>query len=145
MSACPRMHALASRRLWRRLPRAKPRLVPSRSAFSLSIAKTPTATGLRSFLALASSARVPLSPRFRMLRSSRRGVTFAAWIGIVSREGSTGGEQRLGPISKQGDRYLRRMLIVGAFAVIKQARAHPEKLRSKRPTIGARLPIGFGP
>src|SRR5262245_39884062 len=33
----------------------------------------------------------------------------------------------MGPISKQGDRYLRRMLIVGAFAVIRQARAHPEK------------------
>src|SRR5215510_2889817 len=57
----------------------------------------------------------------------KKGRDFAAWIGIVSREDSTGGKQRLGPISKQGDRYLRRILIVGAFAVIKQARAHPEK------------------
>lgn len=35
--------------------------------------------------------------------------------------------QRLGPISKQGDRYLRRILIVGALAVLRQARAHPQK------------------
>src|SRR5262249_25395777 len=51
----------------------------------------------------------------------KRGRDFAAWIGIVSREDSTGGKQRLGPISKQGDRYLRRILIVGAFAVLRQA------------------------
>jgi transposase len=57
----------------------------------------------------------------------KRGRDFAAWVGIVSRQDSTGGKQRLGPISKQGDRYLRRILIVGAFAVLRQARAHPEK------------------
>src|SRR5215468_5060226 len=57
----------------------------------------------------------------------KRGRDFAAWIGIVSREDSTGGKQRLGPISKQGDQYLRRILIVGALAVLRQARAHPEK------------------
>jgi transposase len=57
----------------------------------------------------------------------KTGRDFAAWVGIVSRQDSTGGKQRLGPISKQGDRYLRRILIVGAFAVLRQARAHPEK------------------
>ena len=57
----------------------------------------------------------------------KTGRDFASWIGIVSRQNSTGGKQRLGPISKQGDRYLRRILIVGAFAVLRQARAHPEK------------------
>lgn len=57
----------------------------------------------------------------------RSGRDFAAWIGLVPREDSTGGKQRLGHISKQGDRYLRRILIVGAHAVLKQARAHPDK------------------
>jgi len=57
----------------------------------------------------------------------KTGRDFASWIGIVPREDSTGGKRRLGPISKQGDRYLRRLLIVGAFAVLRQARAHPEK------------------
>jgi transposase len=73
---------------------------------------------------LGASAIVATVPDASIFKTGRN---FAAWIGIVSREDSTGGKQRLGPNSKQGDRYLRRSLIVGAFAVIKQARAHPEK------------------
>jgi len=45
----------------------------------------------------------------------------------VPREDSTGGKHKLGPISKQGDRYLRRILVVGAHAVLKLARQKPEK------------------
>jgi transposase len=45
----------------------------------------------------------------------------------VPRQDSTGGKQKLGPISKQGDRYLRRILVVGAHAVLKLAKQHPEK------------------
>src|SRR5215470_4683596 len=41
----------------------------------------------------------------------RSGRDFAAWIGLVPRQDSTGGRQKLGPISKQGDRYLRRILV----------------------------------
>src|SRR5262245_41655000 len=55
------------------------------------------------------------------------GREFAAWIGLVPRQNSSGGKERLGSISKQGDRYLRRLLIVGATAVIRQARTHPNK------------------
>ena len=51
------------------------------------------------------------------------GRDFAAWIGLVPREDSTGGKQKLGPISKRGDRYLRRILVVGACAVLRYARA----------------------
>jgi transposase len=57
----------------------------------------------------------------------RTGRDFAAWVGLVPREDSTGGKRRLGPISKKGDRYLRRILIAGALAVLRHARAHPEK------------------
>ena len=57
----------------------------------------------------------------------RSGRDFAAWIGLVPREDSTGGKQKLGPISKQGDRYLRRILVVGACAVLRYARQQPEK------------------
>jgi transposase len=73
---------------------------------------------------IGASAIVATVPDASIFKTGR---DFAAWIGIVSREDSTGGKQRLGPISKQGDRYLRRILIVGAFAVLRQARAHPEK------------------
>jgi transposase len=57
----------------------------------------------------------------------RSGRDFAAWIGLVPRQDSTGGKQKLGPISKQGDRYLRRILVVGAHAVLRRARQQPEK------------------
>jgi transposase len=57
----------------------------------------------------------------------RSGRDLAAWIGLVPREDSTGGKQKLGPISKQGDQYLRRILVIGAHAVLKRARLHPEK------------------
>ena len=57
----------------------------------------------------------------------KSGREFAAWIGLVPRQHSTGGKQKLGSISKQGDRYLRRLLIVGATAVIGHARTSPDK------------------
>src|SRR5450755_474841 len=57
----------------------------------------------------------------------RSGRDFAAWIGLVPRQDSTGGKQRLGPISKQGDQYLRRILVVGAHAVLRRAKQQPEK------------------
>ena len=57
----------------------------------------------------------------------KSGREFAAWIGLVPRQNSTGGKERLGGISKQGDRYLRRLLVIGATAVIRQARTHPDK------------------
>jgi transposase len=57
----------------------------------------------------------------------KTGRDFAAWIGLVPRQYSTGGKEKLGGISKQGDRYLRRLLVLGAMAVIQHARRHPEK------------------
>jgi transposase len=57
----------------------------------------------------------------------RSGRDFAAWIGLVPRQMSTGGKPKLGPISIQGDRYLRRILVVGAVSVLRRAKLHPEK------------------
>ena len=56
----------------------------------------------------------------------RSGRDFAAWIGLVPRQDSTGGKNKLGPISKQGDRYLRRLLVVGAHAVLRRAKKSPQ-------------------
>lgn len=52
----------------------------------------------------------------------RSGRELAAWIGLVPRQNSTGGKQRLGRISKQGDPYLRWLLVAGALSVIRQAK-----------------------
>jgi transposase len=55
------------------------------------------------------------------------GRNLAAWIGLVPKQHSTGGKERLGGISKQGNRYLRWLLVAGAVAVIRYARQHGTK------------------
>ncbi len=52
----------------------------------------------------------------------RTGRDLAAWIGLVPRQNSSGGKERLGSICKAGHRYLRQMLVVGAMSVIRHAR-----------------------
>jgi transposase len=59
------------------------------------------------------------------------GRNLAAWIGLVPKQHSTGGKDRLGSITKQGNRYLRWLLVTGAMAVIRHARQHG----SKRPWL----------
>ena len=55
------------------------------------------------------------------------GRSLAAWIGLVPKQHSTGGKERLGGISKQGNRYLRWLLVTGAMAVIRYARQRGTK------------------
>jgi transposase len=55
----------------------------------------------------------------KAFRSARH---FASWVGITPREASTAGRQRLGGISRQGDEDLRRLLVIGATAVIRAAK-----------------------
>lgn len=57
----------------------------------------------------------------------RSGRDFAAWVGLVPRQDSTGGKPRLGPISKQGDRYLRRLLVLGAVSILRRAKLNPQR------------------
>ncbi len=52
----------------------------------------------------------------------RSGRELAAWIGLVPRQNSSGGKERLGHISKKGDPYIRRLLVIGAHAVLRFAR-----------------------
>ena len=55
------------------------------------------------------------------------GRNLAAWIGLVPKQHSTGGKARLGGISKQGNRYLRWLLVAGSMAVIRYARQRGTK------------------
>src|SRR6185312_11720509 len=50
------------------------------------------------------------------------GRHFAAWLGLVPKQNTTGGKARLGPISRAGDERLRQLLVLGATAVIRHAR-----------------------
>jgi transposase len=62
-------------------------------------------------------------------KSFRSGRNFSAWIGLVPKQHSSGGKERLGGISKQGDRYLRSLFTVGALAVIRYAKIHGTRHR----------------
>src|SRR5262249_28070809 len=62
----------------------------------------------------------------KVLRSGR---DFSAWIGLVPKQRSSGGKDRLGSISKQGDRYLRSLFTAGALAVIRYAKIYGTKHR----------------
>jgi transposase len=75
-----------------------------------------TIPGIGPIIATAMAASVTDPAIFR----SGRGL--AAWIGLVPKQTSTGGKQRLGRISKQGDSYLRWLLVAGAMSVIRQAK-----------------------
>ena len=62
-------------------------------------------------------------------RAFRSGRDFSAWIGLVPKQHSSGGKDKLGGISKQGDRYLRSLFTAGALAVIRYAKIHGAKHR----------------
>jgi transposase len=77
--------------------------------------------GIGPLLASALIACVPEPSAFKS------GRNMAAWIGLVPKQNSSGGKQRLGGITKQGNRYLRQMLVVGSLAVIRYAERHGTK------------------
>src|SRR6187551_883769 len=70
----------------------------------------------------------------------RSGRSFSAWIGLVPKQHSSGGKDRLGSISKQGDRYLRSLFVAGALAVIRYAKIHGTKHRPWLTALLARRP-----
>jgi transposase len=73
-------------------------------------------------------------------RAFRSGRDFSAWIGLVPKQHSSGGKDRLGSISKQGDRYLRSLFVIGALAVIRHAKIHGTKHRPWLTALLARRP-----
>jgi transposase len=61
----------------------------------------------------------------------RNGRQFAAWLGLVPRQHSTGGKTRLGRITRRGDAYLRTLLILGAKSALQAALRKPAQLRNR--------------
>ena len=97
--------------LEKRLAQVEAEILASHRASPVSrrLAKIP---GVGPVIATAIVATVPDPSVFRS------GREFAAWLGLVPRQRSTGGKQRMGRISRQGDRYIRRLLIVGAQSAL---------------------------
>ena len=70
----------------------------------------------------------------------KSGRQFAAWLGLTPRQNSSGDKERLGRISKMGDRYLRRLLVVGATALIRFARNRSTSLAAWADALLAHRP-----
>jgi transposase len=70
----------------------------------------------------------------------RSGRDFSAWVGLVPKQNSSGGKDKLGSISKQGDRYLRSLFTAGALAVIRYAKIHGTGHRPWLTSLLARRP-----
>src|SRR5712671_193066 len=73
-------------------------------------------------------------------RAFQSGRDFSAWIGLVPKQNSSGGKERLGNISKRGDRYLRSLFTTGALAVIRYAKIHGTRHRPWLTALLARRP-----
>ena len=73
-------------------------------------------------------------------KAFRSGRDFSAWIGLVPKQSSSGGKDKLGSISKQGDRYLRSLFTAGALAVIRYAKIHGTRHRPWLTALLARRP-----
>jgi len=73
-------------------------------------------------------------------KAFRSGRDFSAWIGLVPKQNSSGGKDKLGNISKRGDRYLRSLFTAGALAVIRYAKIHGTKHRPWLVALLARRP-----
>lgn len=80
-----------------------------------------TIPGIGPIVATALVALAPPASTFR------RGRDFAAWVGLTPRQHSSGGKERLGRISKMGERSLRRLLILGASSAAKVAAREPSR------------------
>lgn len=88
--------------------------------------------GLISATALAASVTDP--GRFRS------GRQFAASLGLTPLQNSSGGKERMGRISRMGDRYLRRLLVVGMTSLVRRARARPDSVDPRIAAMLARKP-----
>ena len=88
--------------------------------------------GLISATALAAS--VTDAGRFRS------GRQFAASLGLTPLQNSSGGKERMGRISRMGDRYLRRLLVVGMTSLVRRARTRPDAVDPRIAAMLARKP-----
>ena len=71
----------------------------------------------------------------------RSGRQFAAWLGLTPLQNSSGGRDRLGRITKMGDKYLRKLLVVGATSLVRRTRHKPDAADPRLVGLLARKPV----
>ena len=95
------------------------------------------AAGVPGVGALAASAIRASAPDPHIFKSGR---DFAAWIGSTPKQNSTGGKAKLGSITKQGNRYIRRLLVLGAISLLRAAPKRKGALSDWLAALRARKP-----
>src|SRR5262249_46366474 len=117
------------------------------SCFSSDSAPRPFQYGIRRRGGTIFRSALPSDQRQAALVASisdpkvfRSGRDLSAWIGLVPTQQSSGGNDRLGSISKPGDRYLRSLFTAGALAVIRYAKIYGTKHRPWLTALSARRP-----
>jgi transposase len=93
-----------------------------------------TIPGVGVIAATALAASVSEPERFRS------GRQFAASLGLTPLQQSSGGKEKMGRISKMGDRYLRRLLVVGMTSLVRRARTAPASVDPRIPALLERRP-----
>jgi len=71
----------------------------------------------------------------------RSGRQLAAWLGLTPLQNSSGGKERLGRITKMGDKYLRKLLIIGATSLVRRAKHKPETVDPRLADLLSREPV----
>ena len=71
----------------------------------------------------------------------RSGRQFAAWLGLTPLQKSSGGKERVGRITKMGDKYLRKLLIVGMTSLVRRAKHNPRTIDPRLANLLARKPV----
>lgn len=109
------------------LERIEHRLAACDRAIGLACRADPTARRLQDLMGVGPTTADAVIATAGTARDFRNGRQFAAWLGLVPRQFSSGGKARLGTITRRGDAYVRTLLVQGAKSVLKSAlRAPPD-------------------
>ena len=103
------------------LQRLDERIASCDRAIGLACRGDPAARRLRELMGVGPTTADAVLATVGSAREFRNGRQFAAWLGLVPRQFTTGGKPKLGAITKRGDAYVRTLLIQGAKSVLKQA------------------------
>jgi transposase len=117
------------------------RIRPARTRpFALTLGDSATSKRLDAIPGIGPALATALVASVADAKAFRSGRNFSAWIGLVPKQHSSGGKNKLGSISKQGDRYLRSLFTAGALAVIRYAKIHGTRHRPWLTALLARRP-----
>ncbi|MDF2179799.1 IS110 family transposase [Aliiglaciecola sp. CAU 1673] len=104
------------------------RIADLEQCFDILVKASPTAQRLMTISGVGPQTATAILAAIGKGEQFDTGRDFAAWLGLVPRQYSTGGKPKLGRISKKGNKYLRTLLVHGARAVIANLKKKNDKL-----------------